>query len=377
MGRIFLFSSKNKIVKIGILGTRGIPNNYGGFEQFAEYLSKGLVEKGCEVYVYNSHNHPYQKKDWNGVKIIHKYDPEYKLGLSGQFIYDFNCIKDSRKRNFDILLQLGYTTNSIWHFMLPKYGVNICNPDGMEWKRAKYPSPIKQFLKYAEKLAVKSNKVLIADSKVIKKYYIEKYKKTTYFVAYPAEIFDNPNVKFLQNYNVKKYNYNLLIARLQEDNNVETIIRGTVNSEIKTPLLIIGNNNTKYGNYLKNKYHDNRIIFIGAIYNAEILNNLRFYSNIYFHGHSAGGTNPSLLEAMATSSLICANDNPYNKSVLNTNALYFSNENDITNLLEKKIQKSDYFMFINNNKKEIEKNYNLQKIINEYFDIFIKHVKSK
>ncbi|MBN2664749.1 MAG: DUF1972 domain-containing protein [Bacteroidales bacterium] len=364
-------------MKIGILGTRGIPNNYGGFEQFAEYLSKGLVEKGCEVYVYNSHNHPYQKKEWNGVKIIHKYDPEFKLGLSGQFIYDLNCIKDSRKRNFDILLQLGYTTNSIWHFMLPKTGVNICNPDGMEWKRAKYPWPIKRFLKYAEKLAVKSNKVLIADSKVIKNYYIKKYKKTTYFVAYPAEIFENPVEKLLQNYNVTKYNYNILIARLQEDNNVETIIEGTVNSTTKAPLLVIGNNNTKYGNYLKNKYNDNRIKFIGAIYNAEILNNLRFYSNIYFHGHSAGGTNPSLLEAMATSTLICANDNPYNKSVLNANALYFLNSNDITGLLEKKTQKSDYFMFINNNKEEIKNNYNLQKIINQYYDIFIKHSNPK
>lgn len=360
-------------MKIGIIGTRGIPNNYGGFEQFAEYLSKGLVEKGCEVYVYNSHNHPYKHKKWEGVNIIHKYDPEYLLGLSGQFIYDFNCINNSRKHKFDIILQLGYTTNSIWRWFLPKKGKRICNPDGMEWKRAKYPNIIKKFLKYAEKLAVKSNDILIADSEVIKNYYIEKYNKKTYFVAYPAIIFKNQDEKIIEKYNVKKYKYNILIARLQEDNNIETIIKGVVNSESDLPLLVVGNNDTKYGNYLKNKYKDKRLIFLGAIYDANILNNLRFYSSIYFHGHSAGGTNPSLLEAMASSALICANDNPYNCSVLNKNSFYFKNDTDITKLLNKKTEKADFEGFISANLKIIKQKYSPQKIINEYYDIFAKN----
>ncbi|MBD0285886.1 MAG: DUF1972 domain-containing protein, partial [Flavisolibacter sp.] len=94
---------------IGIIGTRGIPNNYGGFEQCAEYLAAGLVKRGFRVSVYNSHNHPYQEKEWKGVNIIHCYDPEYKWGTAGQFVYDLNCIRDARKRSFDIILQLGYT----------------------------------------------------------------------------------------------------------------------------------------------------------------------------------------------------------------------------------------------------------------------------
>lgn len=86
-------------MKIGILGTRGIPNNYGGFEQWAVLLSQGLVKAECEVWVYNSHNHPFQEEIWNGVNIIHKYDPEYKIGTAGQFIYDLNCILDSQLIN--------------------------------------------------------------------------------------------------------------------------------------------------------------------------------------------------------------------------------------------------------------------------------------
>ena len=89
-------------MKIGIIGTRGIPNYYGGFEQFAQNLSEKLVLKGHKLFVYNSRSHPYQKSEWNEVNIIHCNDPENKIGTAGQFIYDLNCILDSRKRNFDI-----------------------------------------------------------------------------------------------------------------------------------------------------------------------------------------------------------------------------------------------------------------------------------
>ena len=124
-------------MKIGILGTRGVPNYHGGFEQFAEYLSLGLLKRGLDVYVYNSHNHPYQEKIYKGVKIIHKNDPEHKLGTAGQFIYDLNCIRDSRKRNFDIIYQLGYTSSSIWWWLMPKKTIIVTNMDGLEWKRTK------------------------------------------------------------------------------------------------------------------------------------------------------------------------------------------------------------------------------------------------
>ncbi|HYD91010.1 MAG TPA: DUF1972 domain-containing protein, partial [Flavobacterium sp.] len=151
-------------MKIAILGTRGIPNYYGGFEQFAEYFAAYLAEKGHEAYVYNSHNHPYQEKTFKGAHIIHKYDPEYRVGTFGQFIYDFNCIRDIRKRNFDIILQLGYTSSSIWSFMFPKKAIVITNMDGLEWKRSKYSAPVRQFLKFAERLAAISSDYLVADS---------------------------------------------------------------------------------------------------------------------------------------------------------------------------------------------------------------------
>src|SRR5881275_3356295 len=114
-------------LKIGIIGTRGIPNNYGGFEQVSEFLSKGLLLKGHEITVYNSHNHPYQENSWKGVNIVHCYDPEYLIGTAGQFIYDFNCIMHARRQKFDVLLFMGYTSSSIWARLFPKETVIISN----------------------------------------------------------------------------------------------------------------------------------------------------------------------------------------------------------------------------------------------------------
>src|SRR3982750_1944781 len=119
-------------MNIAIIGTRGIPNRYGGFEQLAEMLSVGLLQKGHSVTVYNSHKHPYQQKEWSGVKIIHCYDAEHILGTAGQFIYDLNCIRNAGKENFDVLLFLGYTSSSVWGRLFPKGSIIISNMDGLE-----------------------------------------------------------------------------------------------------------------------------------------------------------------------------------------------------------------------------------------------------
>src|SRR5450755_1468149 len=182
-------------MRIGILGSRGIPNQYGGFERFAEQFSMGLVSRGYEVFVYNSHNHVNQEKKWNDVHIIHCYDPEYLLGSSGQFIYDLNCIFDSRKRKFDVILMLGYTSSSLWGWLFPENSVIIYNMDGIEWKRAKYSKMTRQFLEYAERWAVKSGDFHVADSPIIKSYFDNKYGLNSEYIAYGATIFPEETLK--------------------------------------------------------------------------------------------------------------------------------------------------------------------------------------
>jgi glycosyltransferase involved in cell wall biosynthesis len=368
------------MIKVAIMGSRGIPNNYGGFEQFAEYLSLGLVENGFDVSVYNSHNHSLKEKKWKGVKIIHCYDPEYILGTLGQFVYDLNCILDSRKRNFDIILQLGYTSNSVWFNLLPKrISVITTNMDGLEWKRTKYSKQIQQFLKYAEKLAVKNSHHLIADSIGIQTYLKEKYNVKSTYIPYGADIFSTPDVNILDKYNIQPFDYDLLIARLEPENSIEIILDGIANSPANKSFLVIGNNKTKYGEYLKNKFKEIRnITFIGSIYDMSTLNNLRYYSRLYFHGHTVGGTNPSLLEAMASGALICAHSNIFNQSILNSDAYYFENSEDIKKLAAT-IIKNDQTntIMIENNLDKIRTNYSWKIIIKKYISHFEAIVSNK
>ena len=358
-------------MKIAILGTRGIPNRYGGFEQWAEQLSVGLVNKGCEVTVYNSHFHPYKKGEYHGVKIVRRWDPK-KIGLASQFIYDLLCILHARRQNYDVILQLGYTTSSVWAWLLPKKSRVIYNMDGMEWKREKYKGLLSRFLKYAEKLAVKHSDAVIADSKPIKNYLDKTYDINSSFIAYPAEIFTRPDKTVLKDFNLKPDDYLLLIARFQPDNNFETIIKGVIKSKTSKKLIIIGDDNNRYAQYLKRTFKDNRISFLGKIYNKKVLDNLRYFSTLYFHGHSAGGTNPSLLEAMAASCMICAHDNEFNKSVLGEDAFYFKNYSEITDLLNSGYEKAPKTNWINNNLNKLRDNYEPEKTINAYFNLIAK-----
>ena len=358
-------------MKIGIIGTRGIPNNYGGFEQFAEYLSKGLIDLGFEIWVYNSHNHPYQKSEWNGVNIIHCYDPEYKVGTIGQFIYDLNCIRDSRKRNFDIILQLGYTSSSIWNFLIPKKSLLLTNMDGLEWKRTKYHPAVRKFLKYAEKLAVKKSNFLISDSMGIKNYLLKKYNKDSTYIPYGSIMFNQPDEKLLLPYQLVPYSYNMILARLESENNIELILDGHSSSNTNRKIIVIANYNTKYGTYLHAKYEKiSSVLFLGAIYDINILNNLRYFSNLYFHGHSVGGTNPSLLEAMASQALIVAHKNEFNSSILNNDAYYFETSENISRIIQTISKKEAEQSMLQANLSKIELLYSWPKIINSYSDLF-------
>ncbi|EDM34772.1 Glycosyltransferase-like protein [Pedobacter sp. BAL39] len=355
-------------MRIAIIGTRGIPNYYGGFEQCAEYLALGLVKRGYEVIVYNSHNHPYQEKEWNGVKLIHCYDPENKIGTAGQFIYDLNCIVDVRKRNCDIILQLGYTSSSIWGWMLPKKVVVTTNMDGLEWKRTKYSEKVKKFLRYAESLGVKYSDHLISDSIGIQDYLKEKYQKDSTFIAYGATAFEKPDVSDLDAYGLIPQQYDMLIARLEPENSIDVILEGVSLAGLDRPFLVVGKHETAYGEYLKQKYAAyTQIRFIGGIYNINILNNLRYYSNIYFHGHTVGGTNPSLLEAMASNSLICANDNPFNKYILEGDAIYFQTAQEVReHLLSVVYDEEHYQKMLKNNMAKINDIYDWEIITDQY-----------
>lgn len=324
-----------------------------------------LAERGHDVFVYNSSSHPYKGAQWKGVHIIAKHDPESRLGTIGQFVYDFNCIMDARRRNFDVILQLGYTSSSIWSFCFPRSCRIITNMDGFEWKRAKYPAIVQRFLKHAEQWAVKCSHTLIADSIAMQQYIRRHYGREAAYIPYGAIPFDKPDETVLQKFDLKRHAYNMLVARMEPENNIETIIRGCLASHAPQPLLIIGNHQNKFGRYLTAKYRDERILFYGAIYDLETLNQLRYHSQYYFHGHSVGGTNPSLLEAMASQALIVAHDNVFNRAVLGNDAYYFSNSTAITALLHAGAHRAGHGEMIRNNLEKISTRFSWEYVADE------------
>jgi glycosyltransferase involved in cell wall biosynthesis len=362
-------------LKIGILGTRGIPNHYGGYEQAVTFLSPGLVQKGHRVTVYNSHNHPFAGNEWNGVEIVHCYDPEHRAGTAGQFIYDLNCLRHARKQNYDVLLLMGYTSSSIWGKIYPKKTITISNMDGLEWKRSKYRKPVRAYLRYAEKLAVKYSNYHIADSIAIKSYLDEKYRIDSHFIAYGAEIHDKPPVDHLAEWSLQPGNYFLLIARMEPENNIETIINGFIESGSDNTLVITGNTANRFGKRIVQQFGTaSNIRFTGAVFDQAKLDCLRSYCCLYFHGHSVGGTNPSLLEAMACGALIAAHDNPFNRAVLGEDAFYFSSHEDVTRLLCSNLAGSDK---PGRNLQKIKQYYSWNNIIDEYEKFIVQCVNEK
>ncbi|WP_418810232.1 DUF1972 domain-containing protein [Paraprevotella xylaniphila] len=368
-------------MKIAFISTRGIPNNYGGFEQFAEYISVGLVRRGHEVVVYSPHFHPYQEPDYKGVRIKHIYSPEKWIGSSvGSFFYDFLSLHDAlKKEKFDIIYEAGYTSivpAYIWfNVKRIKYPLFTTNMDGLEYKRTKFNRWVQKFVFWEERMAVKHSHFLIADNMGIHDYYKEKYGKESKFLAYGADIHEDYDEGILKEFGLEADGYFIVVARLEPENNLFMAIEGYLASGQygKRPLVIVGKTNTPYGKHLVERYGgDRNIRFVGGIYDFRKLNSIRHYSYAYFHGHSVGGTNPSLLEAMASGCFILAHDNIFNRAVLGENALYYGSTDAAMEMLDGIDQAVSAYKkeYTGRNLEVIRRDYSWEKLVDEHEEYF-------
>lgn len=367
-------------MKIAILGTRGIPNNYGGFEQFAEYISVGLAELGHDVTVYNPHFHSYTGDSFKGVKIQRINSPEEKIGSIGNFIYDYRSLKHALAQNFDLIYEAGYGTASPSYFLLKDETVPVLtNMDGLEWKRSKWNFITKRLMRYFEKLAIQKSHYLIADNTGIQQYYKDYHNAESIYLPYGADAVYQFDVDVPAVYNLAQDSYLMLVARLEPENNITMILDGYVKSGTSYPFIVIGNHNNKYGAYLKDRYKSNDVRFLGGIYDKAKLDSLRCFAKAYFHGHSVGGTNPSLLEAMASRAFIFAHDNDFNKGVLEANAIYFSSSESlaakITNI--KALSNAHREGYLQGNVHKILNYYNWKRVIKLHEEVFTNILEGK
>jgi glycosyltransferase involved in cell wall biosynthesis len=357
--------SKNKIA---IIGTAGIPAKYGGFETLVEYLTQKLSQRTSITVYCSSISYKNKLDNYNGVTL--KYIPLRANGIQS-ILYDIISLFLAAKQHDKILILgvSGCVVLPIFRFFYQQK-IIIINIDGLEHRRVKWNKYIRAFLIYSEKVAVQYADDIITDNEEIKNYVLDEYDKKSNFIAYGGDQADKiPLTKDTKyKYSIPD-NYAFLVCRIEPENNVHLILEAFFN--LQQPLVIIGNwDQNSYGKKLYYQYKTSKnIILVNAIYDQSILNQIRSNCSIYIHGHSAGGTNPSLVEAMFLGLPIIAFSNGFNEYTTESKAIYFKNAAELKITLQNLDE--DSLVKIGNEMKEIaSRRYRWKIISGKYKELF-------
>lgn len=376
-----------------LIGSNGIPAKYGGFETFVENLTANKINQNIKYHVACIGNDN-SEFEYNNSRCFNIKVPN--IGAAKAEYYDLAAlertikyIKKNNIKNATVYI-LGTGVGlfiGIYKRRFKKLGAKVyVNPDGCEWRRAKWNAILKKFFKVCEGKMAKHADLLICDSVNIEKYIKEEYKKynpKTTFIAYGSNLekTKNEDTRKLENwYNEKKISkndYYLIVGRFVPENNYETMIKEFIKSKTNKKLVIITNvEKNKFYEELKEKTkfdNDERIKFVGTVYDTPLLKQIRENAYGYIHGHEVGGTNPSLLEALATTKLNLLLDVGFNKEVAKQGAMYWNKEegnlSDLINSLEN-ISDEEKEKYGTIAKRRIEEEYNWNKIVTKYEKIF-------
>lgn len=322
-----------------ILGCRGIPANYGGFETFAERLSLYLVSQGWDVTVYcqDDDGHELVETSWNSIRLI--YIPTALQNALGTIIFDWKSTLHASQQN-GIILTLGYNT-AIFCFVYRLKGLtNLINMDGLEWHRQKWNAFEKLWLYVNERLACWLGNHLIADHPEIKAHLAKHvaHEKIT-VIPYGSEPIVGVDSTLLQLYNLVPNQYLLVIARPEPENSILEIVSAFSSKTRNLKLVVLGRYYTDVAYHKKvMEAAGSEVIFSGGIYDGAVVSTLRFYGRLYVHGHTVGGTNPSLVEALGAGMPVLAQDNSFNHWVAGSGAHYFKDESECVQELDRLLE---------------------------------------
>src|SRR5258706_7044218 len=310
-------------MKLGILGARGVPARYGGFETFAEQLAVRLVERGHEVTVFCEATKN-TLEQYKGVKL--SYVSARNFGPLTTIAYDAACLWHARS-SFDVIYMLGYGSSALcWLPRLWDTEVWI-NMDGLEWARAKWSVIARCYLRWAEAIAMHTPNRIIADAAAVKTSLQARYRKLPPcdVIPYGCEIVRSAPLEELNSFGLVPRSYYLVVCRFEPENHIREIIEGFLNSATQARLVLVGDH-TRKSKYAQSiaSYNNDRLLFVGPVYDESRIRALRYFCRAYLHGHSVGGTNPSLLEAMGCGNVVISHDNPFNREVLGDSGLFFS-----------------------------------------------------
>ena len=376
-----------------IIGSRGLPAQYGGFETFVDQLVSHQVSPDIQYHVAClSNDQAYYHFDYKGVDCFTIKAP--KLGPARVIAYDMMAInyalKVIKKQGIEqpIFYVLG---NTIGAFVAPfarkihKMGGRFyINPDGLEWKRAKWAKLIQVYLKYSEKIMTRHADLVISDNPGIESYIKEAYpwSKTTY-IAYGTDLSptsltsqDRKVREFYQKWQTQEKNYYLILGRFVPENNYETAIREFMTSSSKRDLVIICNHEgNPYFEELRARTgfdQDPRVKFVGTVYDQDLLKYIRKEAFAYIHGHEVGGTNPGLLEALAQTDLNLVLGVSFNQTVAKDTAQYWTKETgNLAHLIDHVDPLEDVSEWGQRAKVNMKQNFTWEKIVGEYEELFL------
>lgn len=378
---------------IFIIGSRGLPAQYGGFETFVEKLVSHKVSPAIRYHVAclsdeSTGNH----FDYKGADCFTVNPP--KLGPARVIAYDMMAINYSLKLikkegiQSPIFYILGNTIGAfIVHFAKKIQsigGILLVNPDGLEWKRAKWSKPIQSYLKYSEKEMTKYANLIISDNRGIETYIRNTYPwSRTTFIAYGTDLSkttltaeDSSVRDWYQKWQTQEKEYYLILGRFVPENNYETAIREFMKSSTERDLVIICNHEgNAYFDELRQITgfdKDKRVKFVGTVYDQDLLKYIRNQAFAYIHGHEVGGTNPGLLEALAQTDLNLIYNVDFNHQVAQETALYWNKEDgNLSQLIDSVDGQVSFEDLGNAAKANMKENYTWEKIVGEYEELFL------
>lgn len=321
-------------LRIALVGTRGVPAHYGGFETCVEEVGRRLATRGHTVTVYcRSGNGPDRKAEFEGMRLVHL--PAVRRRSLETLSHTGLSVAHLMAHRADATIVFN-AANAPWLPLLRLARLPVAtHMDGLEWKRAKWGPVGQRYYRWAESFAVQFSNALIADAAGIRDYYRDTFNADTELISYGAPLLEPRAPQHLGSVGLGAGKYHLVVARLEPENHVHTIVEGYVRSRAKLPLVVVGS--TPYGQGYDQRLRtsaDRRVSFLGGVWNQELLDELYANALVYWHGHSVGGTNPSLLRAIGAGAATNAFDVNFNREVLGPVGRYFRDPDDVARLAE-------------------------------------------
>ena len=377
-----------------IVGSKGIPGAYGGYETFVDKLTEYHQNREDLAYHVACKDTTKKEEIYHNARCFHIKVPN--IGPAQAIWYDVAALSDcckyikANKIEKPVVYILACRIGPFMKGFVRKIhklgGVVYVNPDGHEWLRAKWPAPVRKYWKISEKLMVKHADLMVCDSKNIEKYILDSYstyQPATTYISYGAETRksnltddDKKLADWYAQHNLTAKGYYLVVGRFVPENNYETMIREFMQSKTDKTFALITNVSKSFLNELEEKTgfrKDKRINFVGTMYDQELLMKIRENAYGYFHGHEVGGTNPSLLEALGCTDLNLLLSVGFNREVAEDAALYWSKETgDLAGLIDRadKLDSAEIEELGKKAKKRIADAYSWQFITDEYAKLF-------